>query len=140
MATIIFYEKPGCTNNTRQKKLLADAGHQVIAKNLLTEVWRAERLRAFFGASAVRDWFNYSAPAIKHGEIEPDTLTEQEAMTLMLENPLLIRRPLMQVGDSLMAGFDQQTVDNWIGLAETGAASDLESCPRTHAQPRCGHE
>ena len=49
MATVTFYEKPGCINNTRQKKLLAAAGHQVVAKNLLTEVWQAERLRAFFG-------------------------------------------------------------------------------------------
>ena len=140
MASVTFYEKPGCVNNTRQKKLLAAAGHQVVAKNLLTEVWQPDHLRAFFGALAVKDWFNYSAPAIKYGEIEPENLTEPEALALMLENPLLIRRPLMQVGDSLMAGFDQQAVDNWIGLTETEATSDLESCPRPLAQPSCGHE
>ncbi len=140
MATVYFYEKPGCLNNTRQKRLLAAAGHQVVAHNLLTEAWLPDRLRAFFGALAVRDWFNYSAPAIKHGEIEPDQLTEQEALTLMLENPLLIRRPLMQVGESLMAGFDQQAVDHWIGLQRIEVTSDLESCPRTHAQKNCSHE
>ena len=140
MATVTFYEKPGCINNTRQKKLLAAAGHQVIARNLLTEAWQPERLRSFFGALATRDWFNYSAPAIKHGEIVPDKLTEQEAIALMLENPLLIRRPLMQADDTLMAGFDQQVVDNWIGLTEIEAASDMESCPRTLAQASCGHE
>ena len=139
MATVYFYEKPGCINNTRQKKLLEAAGHQVIAKNLLTEPWQPDRLRAFFGALAVRDWFNYSAPAIKHGEIEPDKLTEQEALALMLENPLLIRRPLMQVGDNLRAGFDQEAVDNWIGLTEIEATQDLESCPRPLAQASCGH-
>lgn len=140
MATVLFYEKPGCINNTRQKKLLAAAGHQVITRNLLTEAWHPEGLRAFFGKLAVRDWFNFSAPAIKQGEIEPDKLTEQEALALMLENPLLIRRPLMQVGDSLMAGFDQQAVDNWIGLQAIEATSDLESCPRTLAQASYGHE
>ncbi|MDD5319316.1 MAG: nitrogenase-associated protein [Methylococcales bacterium] len=140
MATVTFYEKSGCINNTRQKKLLAAAGHQVVARNLLTEAWQPERLRAFFGALAVRDWFNYSAPAIKYGEIEPDKLTEPEALALMLENPLLIRRPLMQVGDSLIAGFDQKTVDNWIGLKEIKETSDMESCPRTLAQLTCGHE
>ena len=140
MATVIFYEKPGCINNTRQKKLLAAAGHEVIAKNLLTEVWQAERLRAFFSVLPVRDWFNYSAPAIKHGEIEPDKLTDQEALALMLENPLLIRRPLMQVGDNVMAGFDPQAVDIWIGLTEIGAGQDLESCPQTLAQPSCSHD
>ncbi|MFA6051294.1 MAG: ArsC/Spx/MgsR family protein [Methylobacter sp.] len=144
MATVYFYEKPGCINNTRQKKLLAAAGHQVVALNLLTEPWQEDRLRAFFGELAARDWFNTSAPAVKLGEIEPDKLTEQQALALMLENPLLIRRPLMQVGDSLMAGFDQQAVDDWIGLKETDttkeANRDLESCPRPLAQASCGHE
>jgi nitrogenase-associated protein len=140
MATVTFYEKPGCSNNTRQKKLLAAAGHQVVAKDILTETWQAGRLRAFFGALAVRDWFNYSAPAIKHGEIKPDTLTEQEALALMLENPLLIRRPLMQVGDDVMAGFDQQAVDNWIGLQKIETTADLESCPRTFEKASCSHE
>lgn len=140
MATVYFYEKPGCINNTRQKKLLAEAGHQVVALNLLTEPWQADRLRAFFGESAVRDWFNYSAPAIKQGEIDPDKLTEQQALALMLENPLLIRRPLMQVGDNVMAGFDQQAVDSWIGLKAAESGQDLENCPRPLAQASCGHE
>jgi nitrogenase-associated protein len=140
MAIVYFYEKPGCLNNTRQKRLLTVAGHQVVAHNLLTEAWLPDRLRAFFGALAVRDWFNYSAPAIKHGEIDPDQLTEQEALALMLENPLLIRRPLMQVGESLMAGFDQRAVDRWIGLQRIEVTSNLESCPRTHAQESSGHE
>lgn len=140
MATIYFYEKSGCINNTRQKKLLAAAGHQVVALNLLTEPWQKDRLRTFFGELAVRDWFNYSAPAIKLGEIEPDKLTEQEALALMLEKPLLIRRPLMLVGDRLMAGFDQQAVDDWIGLKEIEPNLDVESCPRPLAQASCGHE
>ena len=140
MATVYFYEKPGCLNNTRQKRLLAAAGHQVVAQNLLTVAWQPDRLRSFFGALAVQDWFNYSAPAIKYGDIEPEKLTEREALALMLENPLLIRRPLMQVGDSLMAGFDQQAVDNWIGLQRIETTSDLESCPRSHAQEISSHE
>jgi nitrogenase-associated protein len=130
MATVTFYEKPGCANNTRQKKLLAAAGHQVVALSILTEPWETARLRAFFGESAVRDWFNYSAPPLKYGEIEPDKLTDQQALALMLENPLLIRRPLMQVGNSLMAGFDQQVVDNWISLKQIGHHQDMEGCPR----------
>jgi nitrogenase-associated protein len=140
VATVYFYEKPGCANNTRQKKLLEAAGHQVVALNILTESWQEERLRKFFSEMAVRDWFNYSAPPIKYGEIDPDQLSEQQALALMLETPLLIRRPLMQVGDSVMAGFDQQAVDNWIGLKEIETAQDLESCPRSHIQANCGHE
>jgi nitrogenase-associated protein len=137
MATVTFYEKPGCINNTRQKKLLAVAGHQVVALNILTEPWQKDRLRTFFGELAVRDWFNYSAPTLKYGETDPDTLSEQDALELMLKNPLLIRRPLMQVGDNFMAGFDQQAVDDWIGLTEVEVHQDLESCPRSPTQASC---
>jgi len=140
VATVYFYEKPGCANNTRQKKLLEAAGHQVVALNILTESWQEERLRKFFGELAVRDWFNYSAPPIKYGEIDPDQLSEQQALALMLENPLLIRRPLMQAGDSVMAGFDQQAVDNWIGLKETESQQDIETCPRPPTSKSCGHD
>jgi nitrogenase-associated protein len=140
MATVYFYEKPGCINNTRQKKLLAAAGHQVVALNLLTEPWQEDRLRAFFGEMAVRDWFNYSAPPLKYGEIDPDKLSEQQALALMMHNSLLIRRPLMQVGDSLMAGFEQQAVDTWIGLKENDVQQDIESCPRSSASASCGHD
>lgn len=140
MATVHFYEKPGCASNTRQKKLLEAAGHRVVALDILTEPWQEERLRSFFGELPVRDWFNYSAPPIKYGEIDPDRLSEQQALALMQENPLLIRRPLMQAGDSVMAGFDQQAVDNWIGLQETGTQQDIESCPRLSASTNCGHD
>lgn len=130
MATVYFYEKPGCINNTRQKKLLTAAGHQVIVCNLLTEPWLKERLRAFFGNEPVHQWFNYSAPTIKNGQIDPLAISEEVALTRMLEEPLLIRRPLLQVGDERMVGFDQQKIDSWIGLREINIDSDLESCRR----------
>ncbi|RIZ66528.1 MAG: nitrogenase-associated protein [Methylococcales bacterium] len=141
MAIVTFYEKSGCINNVRQRKLLIAAGHEVVALNLMTEVWLPERLRPFFGKMAVRNWFNSSAPAIKKGEIDTGSLTEQEALVLMMENPLLIRRPLMQVGESFMAGFDQYAVDNWIGLNETTTYQDMAGCPKRTTQSNCcGHE
>ncbi len=140
MATVIFYEKPGCANNTKQKRLLTEAGHTVIAKNLLTETWQAEQLRLFFEGLEVRDWFNVSAPAIKYGEIDPETLDEQQALALMLENPLLIRRPLMQVGEQRKAGFDQEYVNVWLGLTAVNTEQDLETCPRSASSSSCSHE
>jgi nitrogenase-associated protein len=140
MATIIFYEKPGCANNTRQKRLLTEAGHSVIAKSILEENWQAEMLLPFFNGLAVRDWFNYSAPAIKHGEIEPEKLDENQALALLLENHLLIRRPLMQVGNEYRAGFDQEKIHAWLGLTAINQEQDLETCQRPHAAGSCRHE
>ena len=129
MAVVTFFEKPGCANNTRQKQILSAAGHQVSARDLLTEQWTADRLRAFFGATPVADWFNRAAPRVKSGEIVPEHVSADQALALMLAEPLLIRRPLMEVGDRRMAGFDQAQVENWIGLSDGGDLSqDVQSC------------
>lgn len=83
----------------RQKKLLREAGHEVIERNLL-----------------------------------PEDLSEEQALRLMVADPLLIRRPLMQVGERYETGFDPARVDAWIGLdARTEIPQDLETCPRTQA-------
>lgn len=128
MATILFYEKPGCLNNTKQKVLLAAAGHVVQARSLLAENWTAQRLRAFFGDLPVAAWFNSSSPRVHGGEVSPDELDEARALKLMLADPLLIRRPLMEVDGECRVGFDPEAVDRWIGLGSV--REDLETCPR----------
>ena len=134
MATVLFYEKPGCINNSKQKVLLAAAGHTVQAKSLLTEKWTAERLRAFFGDLPVAQWFNLSSPRVYGGEVSPEALDEQEALRLMLADPLLIRRPLMEVDGQRRVGFDPEAVERWIGLSSRTGGEDLETCPRKRTQ------
>lgn len=140
MAQVLFYEKPGCINNTRQKKILRQAGHTVVAMNLLTENWteKGSELRAFFADKPVHEWFNRSAPVIKQGIIDPEKVTAEQAISLMQADPLLIRRPLMQSGSQKMAGFNEQEVMRWIGLATVSSASDLENCPKHHLS-QCSH-
>jgi nitrogenase-associated protein len=137
MATVVFYEKPGCANNTRQKVMLAAAGHTVLAKSLLAEKWNAPRLQAFFGALPVAEWFNPSAPRIKSGEVRPAALDESAALALMLADPLLIRRPLMEVDGQRRVGFDQEAVDRWLGLSSKMPREDLETCSKGHAAHPC---
>jgi nitrogenase-associated protein len=131
MASIIFYEKTGCINNTKQKLMLIDAGHELEARDLLNEPWTKHRLRLFFTGLPVVDWFNPSAPGVKSGEIEPASLSEDEAIALMINDPILIRRPLLQVADEYRVGFDQNKIDSWIGLTAVDAKQDMETCPRT---------
>jgi nitrogenase-associated protein len=137
MATVFFYEKPGCGNNTKQKVWLAASGHTVLAKNLLTEKWSAIRLRPFFGQLPVAQWFNPSAPRVKSGEVNPSMLDAQTALDMMIAEPLLIRRPLMEVDGVFCAGFDTDAVDKWIGLNDAKPAGDIESCPKGHHSTPC---
>lgn len=139
MATVHFYEKPGCVNNQRQKQLLQNAGHRLIVHNLLEHPWAQDRakLRAFFGALPVVDWFNRNAPAIKNALINPELLTERQAIELMIQDPLLIRRPLLEVDGRRHAGFEFELIDLWLGLATEPVSSELETCPKTASGSSC---
>lgn len=113
---VTFWEKPGCKGNARQKGLLIASGHKVDVRNLLEEPWTAERLKGFFAGLEVRNWFNRSSPRIKSGEIVPERLEAQAALALMLADPVLIRRPLMEAAGQRCAGFDPERLRGWIDI------------------------
>jgi nitrogenase-associated protein len=134
MARVTFYEKPGCITNGRQKAMLAAAGHELDVRNVLAEPWTAQRLSGFFGNTPVTQWFNRAAPRVKSGEIDPARTDGDNALALMLDDPLLIRRPLMECGDWRCAGFDALAVDEAIGLALDRTQEEL------HPLDGCAHE
>jgi nitrogenase-associated protein len=135
MAHVVFFEKTGCAGNARQKKLLAASGHEVLARDLRHKAWTNLALLEFFIGLPVAQWFNPSAPAIKSGDIVPGELDEPTALALLRDNPLLIRRPLLQVGDERRVGFDATAIHAWIGLHNI-PAGDLDACRRAASAPR----
>lgn len=145
MVTVLFYEKPGCASNARQKQILRQAGATLSVRNLLTESWTAPRLRTFFGTRPVPEWFNPSAPAIKSGDVDPLNIGADSALAAMLVDPLLIRRPLIEADEFRCSGFDWPALAHALGLqaipdplttTEYGS-KNLESCSRDSSAGRC---
>jgi nitrogenase-associated protein len=138
METILFYEKPGCQNNIRQKKILELSGHVVESVNLLEHPWTKEELEHYLGEKPVADCFNPAAPVIKSGLVDPFDFTKEEALEEMIKEPLLIKRPLLKIGNHYIQGFDTAVLGNLINLKPVQGAenivaessiSDLNSCP-----------
>ena len=66
MPAVVFYEKPGCLTNARQKALLERHGCRLTVRNLLSEPWTEARLYEFLQQKPVVQWFNPAAPKINH--------------------------------------------------------------------------
>jgi nitrogenase-associated protein len=132
MTHLIFFEKPGCGGNARQRALLEAAGHTLERRNLLGQEWSREALLAFLAPLPVAQWFNRAVPRVKSGEVVPEALDQNAALALLLNEPLLIRRPLLQRSDdgSRRVGFDAAEIETWIGLGSAAPApgSRLEGC------------
>ena len=137
MTKLVFFEKPGCLGNQRQKALLTELGCELEVRNLLDEPWTPFTLRPFFVELPVVEWFNLSAPRVKSGEIAIDRLSQQQALALMVMEPLLIRRPLLQLHGVKQAGFVSGAVFDVLGLV-LDPEVDLQSCPMPDSVTSCG--
>lgn len=132
MVQVIFYGKPGCQGNARQVKVLQSAGHDVVVRNLLGEPWTDDRLRSFFGDRPAAEWFNRSAVRVKSGEVIPEALSACEAMRLLLADPALIRRPLIEAAGQRQIGWEPERIAAWIGLGDTMAPGREGCAAGTH--------
>jgi nitrogenase-associated protein len=139
MAHIVFFEKPGCSGNAKQRALLEAAGHTLARYSLLDEPWTRESLLAFLQPLPVAQWFNRAAPRVKSGEVVPEALSADAALALLLAEHLLIRRPLMQRPDGArMVGFDTTEVEAFVGLqAPTGTPASMEGCAAVSPKAGC---
>lgn len=135
MADLDFYTKPGCINNRKQQEILRQLGHDLRTYDLLTTPWTPERLRPFFATKPVAEWFNYTAPRVKSGEVNPSVMDEAAALAAMVADPLLIRRPLIKCAAGQCSGFDDNPVLQALGVYDTPAG--IETCPKAHAANPC---
>ena len=91
-------------------------------------------MRGFFSGMPVREWFNPAAPSIREGRIRPETMSEAQALASMLAEPLLIRRPLIEVDEHRFAGFDPDTLAQSLG-GDWPSAARVKECMRHDDSP-----
>lgn len=125
MSVIHFWQKPGCATNASQMAALRRAGHEVIPHNLLSEAWTPQRLLDFFIDLPIEGWFNPNAPKIKSGEVVPGMFDTGSALKALIADPLLIRRPLIEIGKLRLAGFDSAR----LALPESAPGENCSGSP-----------
>lgn len=130
MSSIIFYEKPGCLNGEKQKEILRRSGHSLECRNILTFPWSAANLFPFIVGKTAQQIMNDTAPAIKQGKINPEALSFEETIVLMTSDPILIRRPLIEVDGLFIQGFDNPALKPYLGHWDN--SEDVITCPNLH--------
>jgi arsenate reductase-like glutaredoxin family protein len=92
-------------------ELKAELDERDYAKNPLS---RAD-LEELFKGRDPRDFINPKSPAFKALGLKGQTLTVEQALSLMSKEPNLIKRPLALAGRVLIAGFDRDALRKALG-------------------------
>ena len=68
-------------------------------------------LRQLIGNRPAVEVFSWNSPSFKKLGLNREDLEENQLIRLMLEEPRLIRRPLVQAGDKVIVGTDRKAME-----------------------------
>lgn len=136
MANIIFYTKPGCKGAARQKELLLSSGHTVEERSIFDRTWTPETLKPYLEKLEIEEWYNKNAPDVKAGTVIPGALSMEDTLNLLCSKPILIKRPLMEINNQLIAGFDVNFLKEIIELKDI-PNEDFTKCKMNPNKGNC---
>lgn len=68
-------------------------------------------LRGLASMAGLSDIFAWRSPSIKRMGLAGQDITDDEMVKLMLQEPRLVRRPLIKVGDRLLVGGNIKAIE-----------------------------
>ena len=76
---------------------LSQADVDLTSRDFFEDRFSEDELRRLFGDRPASDFFSWRSPSFRKMGVSRDSLGEDELVALMLEEPRLIRRPLVVV-------------------------------------------
>lgn len=92
------------------KASLSQDGVEVNERDFFKDGFTEAELRDLLGDTPPADVFSWRSPSARKLGIDRDTITADELIRLMLDEPRLIRRPLIRVDGRLVVGTDKKAM------------------------------
>lgn len=102
-----FYQKSTCGSCRRAKEVLEHLGLDLDVRDLLREPLNRNELTDLIGSTDVREFLNPSSVLFRQRKMGAAPPNKAEAIRLMMEDPNLIRRPIIIKGKRKVFGFEE---------------------------------
>ncbi len=90
-------------------------GVELNERDFFAEPLSEKELRGLIGVRPVGEIFSWNSPSFKKLDVSREDLSDEELIRLMLGEPRLIRRPLVQVGAKVVVGTDKDAMEQAFG-------------------------
>lgn len=93
------------------KAELSQKGITLDERDFFSQRFSEEELRALIGDRPVSDYFSFNSPSFKKLGLTRQALSDDQLLGMMVEEPRMVRRPLIQMGDDLIVGTDKKAME-----------------------------
>lgn len=97
------------------KASLSQDGVELNERDFFKDGFSEAELRDLLGETNPADVFSWRSPSARKLGLDRDTITNDELISLMVGEPRLIRRPLIQVEGRLVVGTDKKAMAEAFG-------------------------
>ena len=109
---MIFIEYPKCTTCKKAKKWLDDKGIEYTDRHIVEDNPTFDELKLWYEKSGLplKRFFNTSGLLYKSMELKDKlaTMSEDEQLTLLASNGMLVKRPLLITDNAVIPGFREK--------------------------------
>ena len=115
---MLFIEYPKCTTCKKAKKWLDDRGIEYTDRHIVEDNPTFDELKTWYKKSGLplKRFFNTSGLLYKSMELKDRlaTMSEDEQLTLLASNGMLVKRPLLITDNAVIPGFREKEWENAI--------------------------
>lgn len=97
------------------KASLSQDGVELDERDFFKDGFTETELRDLLGDTPAADVFSWRSPSARKLGLDKNTVSGDELIRLMLDEPRLIRRPLIQVEGRLIVGTDKKAMAEAFG-------------------------
>ncbi len=98
------------------KAELSQGGIEFDERDFFADPFTVEELREIIGTRPVSDIFSWRSPSYRKMGLNRDDLRDDRLLQLMVDEPRLIRRPLILTGEGdLIVGTDKRAMAALVG-------------------------
>ena len=93
---------------------LSQAGFELLERDFFKEVFSRDELVGIIGSRSPEDFFSFRSPSFKKLGLDREHLKNDDLIDLMLQEPRLIRRPLISGRGMLFVGTDKKALREFL--------------------------
>jgi arsenate reductase/regulatory protein spx len=112
---IDFYGWNNCNTCQKAKKYLQQEGFELNYRDFFKEKFTKGEIEELLTGRPAVEMFSTRSPAVNALGLKTESLTQVEMIELMVEEPRLIKRPIVRIDGRIYFGTDVKTLAKILG-------------------------
>lgn len=128
---IVIYTSPGCASCRKVKAWLQDNNLEYIEKNIFNTLLNDKEIKYLLKrtSNGTDDLISKRSKIIRDNKIDIESLTLNELANFVVNNPSVLKRPIIIDDVNLQFGYDKDEIDAFIPSELRKIATCDKKCP-----------